>query len=489
MKKFLKVLGIVLASLGGLAALAWVGLVAYFHFMAKDVPPADDSDLRIAFPEVPDAENAYVALMVATNLLEWASEDNRFCTGYKMFSEGPTNDFKRSHKDFDAERYRREVDRVLAERADGLAALDRLAALPKYWAVPDENGEWFPPISTMARASTLWQLRAVRARERGDLKAALASECLCMRFFAQCRDNAATGAEMLVGCNFGGSAIRRIVLLANEDGVSDEMLAPVADLLREDFDDRSAFERAMKLEYVHVGDWGLRTMDEAMAKADFLQAQQELYYREEVRKQTGRLPSPFVPPSVMLRFVYNRERTRQKLAEVFRAGLAGKSDDELEQMVPKPTSLFQPNWAGCLVVRVLTPSFNNIRETVTRQLLILREARVAVAAQRYRRANGGALPPTLDALVPAFLDAVPHDPYAPEQALGYDAAKGLVWSVGEDGDFNPLAEPADSAQKFRRAENKYAMRLDGKPHEKPMKKVKGKGQGQEGKVERVEVKS
>ncbi|WP_309399719.1 hypothetical protein [Cerasicoccus maritimus] len=44
----------------------------------------------------------------------------------------------------------------------------------------------------------------------------------------------------------------------------------------------------------------------------------------------------------------------------------------------------------------------------------------------------GALPPTLDALVPDYIDAVPLDPYD-DQPLRYDAKRAIIYSVGEDG--------------------------------------------------------
>lgn len=57
--------------------------------------------------------------------------------------------------------------------------------------------------------------------------------------------------------------------------------------------------------------------------------------------------------------------------------------------------------------------------------------RIGLAAELYRRAHGG-WPITLQALVPAFLPAVPRDPYAPSRPLGWDGWS--VFAVGPDGD-------------------------------------------------------
>jgi hypothetical protein len=74
--------------------------------------------------------------------------------------------------------------------------------------------------------------------------------------------------------------------------------------------------------------------------------------------------------------------------------------------------------------------------------------RVAVAIERYRRAHADALPATLQALVPAFLDSVPADPLSGRDLLyRADAGAYVVYSVGLDGhdDGGTLAREAPAA--------------------------------------------
>lgn len=72
-------------------------------------------------------------------------------------------------------------------------------------------------------------------------------------------------------------------------------------------------------------------------------------------------------------------------------------------------------------------------ETIMKGLAIQRTGQAALAVERYRLANRGALPPTLAALVPAQLAAVPLDPFD-EQPLRYKRLpKGFViYSIGAD---------------------------------------------------------
>ncbi len=72
-------------------------------------------------------------------------------------------------------------------------------------------------------------------------------------------------------------------------------------------------------------------------------------------------------------------------------------------------------------------------EMIMKGLAIQRTSQTALAVERYRLANRGALPPTLAALVPAQLAAVPLDPFD-DQPLRYKRLpKGfVVYSIGAD---------------------------------------------------------
>ena len=58
--------------------------------------------------------------------------------------------------------------------------------------------------------------------------------------------------------------------------------------------------------------------------------------------------------------------------------------------------------------RMLSTSLSSMLETVVGLRDHASFVRAAVAVERYRRAHGGALPPSLDALVPEYLPAVPR---------------------------------------------------------------------------------
>jgi hypothetical protein len=63
----------------------------------------------------------------------------------------------------------------------------------------------------------------------------------------------------------------------------------------------------------------------------------------------------------------------------------------------------------------------------------IRAAELAVAVERYRRANGGNYPTAVEQLAPAFIDALPIDPYSGKpMRFQSTATEFVVYSVGPD---------------------------------------------------------
>ncbi len=92
--------------------------------------------------------------------------------------------------------------------------------------------------------------------------------------------------------------------------------------------------------------------------------------------------------------------------------------------------------------RVLVDAWR--RET----LAVDRAARVAIAIERYRRAENDRLPASLDALVPRFIGALPRDPYAGAPLRYLSGPDGYsVYSVGPDLDDDGGAITAPSPQR------------------------------------------
>ena len=97
-----------------------------------------------------------------------------------------------------------------------------------------------------------------------------------------------------------------------------------------------------------------------------------------------------------------------------------------------------------VLAKVMLPSLDRATQSHFRNTADRRLAATALAVRRYALDHAGKLPPTLDELVPAYLPAVPLDPFARggKQPLKYvaDPAKPRLYSVGDDGADNAGSE-------------------------------------------------
>ena len=93
-------------------------------------------------------------------------------------------------------------------------------------------------------------------------------------------------------------------------------------------------------------------------------------------------------------------------------------------------------WRGVLSPqsRQFLPMDANALPTELRMVAILRSAQAAMAIERWRLAHAGALPGSLEVLVPEYLPAMPEDPLDGKPLRYRIRTPGyVVYSVGEDG--------------------------------------------------------
>jgi len=104
------------------------------------------------------------------------------------------------------------------------------------------------------------------------------------------------------------------------------------------------------------------------------------------------------------------------------------------------TSSFATN-ARSQTANMVMPSWSKAMRTAAETKARLVALKTALAIERFRLANGNALPATLDALVPNYCPSLPRDPFD-EQPLRYKKlARGyVVYSIGADGIDNAGAE-------------------------------------------------
>lgn len=443
-------------SLSAVLLAAFGVLCCYFYFASPVSPVVEDGDIRQELPELADADNAYAAFLAATNLLVYSSADRDRCVAYLEYARGYTNRICRAGKDFDAAGCRQECDRVLSEHARFFDEFHRIAGLSGYRAFSEQGDVVFlPPISKMSWARQLLILKSVRSREEGDFQAALTAARDLLRFFSLCRDNASSLVELLVGAGCCSSAYFLLAENATDKDVPDEVLSEIAALTAGGADEDDIFRRAMKREYVMVSCAGLKSIDECVQKGDARQ----LFTDDTVKAWYTPAIAFLVPSSLLKDFAFNRAATQQVIADRFRTAMSGKRLGTERIKI----GVFCPNWIGLLVRKSLQPAFDRCRTGLKGCTFRTLASRVAVAAQRYRRAHGGDYPTDLSQLVPAYMDAVPRDPFAPDRELGYDGSTLMLWTVGEEGDFSPLGSAGKKTDTYDHKQRRCFVYLDLRP--------------------------
>lgn len=105
-------------------------------------------------------------------------------------------------------------------------------------------------------------------------------------------------------------------------------------------------------------------------------------------------------------------------------------------LVPKPPAFTGPRATAHLVSQSVRPALGRALSTSIRATANARLAALALAIRLYQLDHADQRPPTLGALVPAYLSAVPLDPYsAGGQPMRYvsDPVAPYLYSVGENG--------------------------------------------------------
>jgi hypothetical protein len=171
---------------------------------------------------------------------------------------------------------------------------------------------------------------------------------------------------------------------------------------------------------------------------------------------------------IACRFRHPPRQTKFRMAEIIRAQLVDENNDisfAKNRSARTGFSWFIPG-SGC------SECVGIIRSTCSKVFVDDRFARLRirliVASEKWRRAHNGRNPETLDALVPEYISSVPVDPW--DEARGkvkYDAAHGVVWSIGDKGEYDYLKAAAERKKDdFAQAQDddtrKYAFRLDGR---------------------------
>ena len=397
-----------------------------------------------------DADPPDVSAFTTTSEIP-ADEDNAWC-GFVA----ATNAVKRSVDPLAWDKLSPdEIDALVAENADALAIFHD-ATLRTKWYDPTARREGafcMFPVGDFARMIRLYNAKAERNIARGEIGAAVDG----VRDFLALNRTMHADAESLVcwlvADGAHGMATKLAAQIVASGKVSDEELHRLLDLLSasDSATRRAGIRQAVNNEFAYWFTDALRIFEAEVystRKSGILLRYVYQPARTKAQLQNNQLYSQYA------RFL---AKARELLLHDYDTGAWEDLEKEINAATASPLGRLAPNCGGRAIVLNVMPVWNVFAMKVARGEFGLSAAKVVVAAELFRRKTGQR-PESLDALVPEFLPSVPVDPFDHGAALKYDAERGIVWTVGADGNFNGEKQPGKNSYGRNRG---YVANLDG----------------------------
>ncbi len=384
-------------------------------FTCRDIAPPDTSDLVPKRVEVADDQNAFTHFNAAAAALDWPEDEHLIwdiAAGRKSDPQYVADLLARNEKAV-----------ALLER--GLRC--RICQSPEVRSFSDPldySYQW-------RKLSKLLTLKVDHNRKAGRIAEAAKTCRQQIRLGELIEEHPACFINYLIGITILGQGLESSRALAADGGTSRDDLTRLAQALDRVSRLDQGLVRALKCEY----QMSANTID------DLRDGKMDLH--DLAGRKTGR------SRRASIGYFFQPNKTKQMFAEICRNNIenvalprAKRKFIDQEEMVGakkhRVMSMLAPNQVGRILVCLLAPAVDALLEAQCRTDMHLAATRLIVACGRYEK-DHGQLPPTLDALVPKYLNAVPADPYdgkpfryLPDRAVVYSVSKDLKDSGGSE---------------------------------------------------------
>lgn len=361
-------------------------------------PPEKLRQAGLDVPEIPPEENAAWVYLRAINRMVPAPED--LADALKAAVEGTWPQGEPGER----------LASYLDQNQTALDLARQASEMPDYY-LPFFRGDTdallnalLPSLGANRRLAKLLAARAAYRASAGDAAAAI-DDCLAAQRMAMHVGHGQTIIEGLVGLAISATADRSLRRLASS-GVADpeSLRAAVAEMERLE-DGLPTFEEMVRAE----DRWLSRTVDDLMEVPGTFGAITSGFSGAPAAR---REPNGWSRLWAALNRVYYPERAikrhfKQYYETLIRASRP-KEDGSVGEIIEEDALLARiPAWD--VVSRMLMPSLAHVYEVTLRGRSNFVRTRVLLAIEAYK-ADQGALPPSLHALVPAYLSDLPVDP-------------------------------------------------------------------------------
>jgi len=386
----------------------FLALLAVFGwFYLRDEPPPDDADLSVRIPSISDKQNGLVQLR---QLPVTALDFSAFAK-----AQGVTDEALLTHIREGTTRKDPMVDAYLAQAQPVFLQLDRILASAHF----ENTGEIsvatsLPDVPIAFAVAQALRLEIIRSLQKGDYATAT-NDTLRLRLLASrlTEGNTFMIQYMTANAIYGFSALSARDLL-NSLGLPSTQLVTLANAYASNAPTMAAFQRTLAITY-QVANNQLAHAYESPSGIHGL-GYLEFYWDRLTLK----------PNATRHELVDFYIQWGNALHDYY-ADIDFSALDAHNVHPDSGLAFLAPNSGGHAFLIATAPSPEILKYPYW-EVAVDRLLRTGYAMRVYY-VEHGALPPNLETLVPNYLPALPKQPHA-GQPFHYDAARGLVYSVG-----------------------------------------------------------
>lgn len=381
-----------------------------YQWASRDIPPPDESFFVVERPVVAQEDNAYTYFLQATNFL---------CS--------PTNGLLMSDYLAGKPGDEAEIQKLIEKNAECLALIKRGTECSICLMPPVEDYQTlFPYIHPWLEISKVIEVRTRYFKWNGDSRAAVDTAMLEMEFGHLILQDAPSLIAYLVGVAIMDKGITQALNLAADSGTPTEELGHLADVLKKRASFGSGLRKALKGDYVF-----------STSTIDYLQESQDDWHALSGGEESSAFSTWIERRFRGTTYFFQPNKSKMLFADLYRILIEDCPLFYSDMVFPETSedpggfwSLIRPNSLARMFQALLEPAVSKVMAKKCDMETQVAGTRLVVACNRFERQEGR-WPERLEELVPAYLDAVPMDPFDGEP-FRYFAEKGLVYSVGRN---------------------------------------------------------
>ncbi|MFH1537663.1 MAG: hypothetical protein ABIH66_01800 [bacterium] len=390
--------------------------------LRPDIPPPDDSHLKVEIPDIPEEENAYnVIFESVANLDREAKNELEIFSNESIYDVPPET-----------------IERLMSKYSDRLKLLEKASTLSHSFApigvrdyITDKSSEKdddgsLPDELYIGYLVKILVADAYHRFSLDDFKESTIRFSRIVQLSYRIRESAEIISYSL-GTSVKCSVLYALNMLVSKHEIPHgrmfEWINSVGDYMKNDED----FKLSFKKEY----QWQIQMMEKTFNDFTEKTIKEEKMSKEKLLKYTN------------VWFKYNR--TKKEIIDHYTAMLLNVDRNFSKMDFSMPCNIgdnsvflsFVKTWftTGNVVGEVWCDTFTfgvyyyaflHVRFGD----LLVDGLRIRLALLAYEKQNG-VLPDSLDELVPEFLSEIPEDPFDGKQ-IRYDREKGIIYSVGEN---------------------------------------------------------